>query len=435
MPFGIGNSGTKGAPATVNELTGSLTANRIPYASGANTLANGSFTDDAAGAVTLTNGTAGKTAFKMNTSGLVQGNAVAAPTFSSGSVTSNVATITCTAAHNLVTGQILTVTGSAGVAVNGTYIITVTTATAFTFAKTVGNGTITAATLTPNAMLQLSAAPTTPLSTADVMLSASGVAQVPLVIQAKASQTADLMHFQTSTGGANSGVDKAGVIQCNTFSSVGGTLPQTTASLLIYQGTLYQASDKQIAWDSDTDVVSVTQDVGINRAAANVLSITRGVQGTNTGWIQNPAGDLVKTADQVVDSTTAANDTHLVTLSIATTRKIAFEADLFFSAGDTLTDGWVLSFDQGTATATDFIASAVCFDGGVATAVTNQRTTALATVMSQTITVNTDFEVQVRGHLTVNGAGTFGLKWGKEADAGTGLTLRKGSRLRLWDMP
>ena len=144
---------------------------------------------------------------------------------------------------------------------------------------------------------------------------------------------------------------------------------------------------------------------------------------------------MVKTADQVVDSTTAANDTHLVTLSIATTRKIAFEADLFFSAGDTLTDGWVLSFDQGTATATDFIASAVCFDGGVATAVTNQRTTALATVMSQTITVNTDFEVQVRGHLTVNGAGTFGLKWGKEADAGTRLTLRKGSRLRLWDMP
>lgn len=264
---------------------------------------------------------------------------------------------------------------------------------------------------------------------------------VQLTVKGSATQTANLVEFQTSAGAKGMTFDVTnGVVAFPLTFRLGGSTAAPTdnagSKVVFYAGApsgFNLSGDTRLFWWSDGSGVAGSQDTAIYRAAASVVTI--GDAATGKGFFQSAAGQIVKTADQTVDSTTAANDTHLVSVSLATTRKIAFELALFFTAGDTLADGWVLSFDQGTATATDFIAEAQVFDGGLATAATNYRTTALATVMSQTATTNTNFEVIVKGHLTVNGAGTFGIKWGKEADAGTALTLRKGSRLMLWDMP
>lgn len=149
-------------------------------------------------------------AIAMGASGLITGNAVSAPTFSSGSVTSNVATINTTAAHNLVSGQIVTISGSAGVAVNGSYIITVVDFNTFTFAKTVGDGTITAATITPEATVQFGAAPTTPSAIADVMMSCSATSQIACVFQAKSGQSANIVNFVTSADVVTSSINSSG---------------------------------------------------------------------------------------------------------------------------------------------------------------------------------------------------------------------------------
>jgi hypothetical protein len=80
-------------------------------------------------------------------------------TISNVALTSNVATITTSAAHGLVVGQVVTIAGLTNTALNGTYTITtVPTTTTFTFARTNSNiastadsGTIARAILVPNA--------------------------------------------------------------------------------------------------------------------------------------------------------------------------------------------------------------------------------------------------------------------------------------------
>lgn len=74
-------------------------------------------------------------------------------------LTSNVATITTSAAHGFVVGQTVTITGLTNTALNGTYAVTaVPSATTFTFARTNSNitstadsGTIARAIAVPNA--------------------------------------------------------------------------------------------------------------------------------------------------------------------------------------------------------------------------------------------------------------------------------------------
>lgn len=192
------------------------------------------------------------------------------------------------------------------------------------------------------------------------------------------------------------------------------------------------SSDTLVQWDSNSSLTG-TLDTGLARASSGVVKAI-GESGA-AGWIQNTAGDLTNTSDQTVDSTTMANATALVTPSIPSGAKIEFVATLIFEAGDTLADGVKIDFDQGSATATYFIADAVLYDGGVTAALTGGRSSTLAADISAAVTTSATFKIVVTGHLVVNAAGTFGVRFAKVADAGTGLTLKRGSSILLKYMP
>lgn len=79
-------------------------------------------------------GSSATDALRLSASGAVYGNAVTAPTFSSASRSgSALVTMVTSPAHNLATGQIVTITGSTVAAYNGAWQITVTSTTQFTY--------------------------------------------------------------------------------------------------------------------------------------------------------------------------------------------------------------------------------------------------------------------------------------------------------------
>jgi hypothetical protein len=469
MSLGIGNAGSTGSAAS-NPTIVSGTVNRLARFTDVTTIGDSRIVNDGV---------------------RLYGATTSAPTFASGSVNSNTATINTTAAHGLVTGDFVTISGSTGVNVNGTYSITVVDTDTFSFSITVGDGTITAATITPRAVLKLGADTT---SLGEVVIGSSESTKPALVLQAATSQSVPLMDLQSVSGtrylsfgpGQNSDVPSNFQLVVNpegaNLSSLGNA-----ANIIVYKNQypfmvflnsssgltnsdglfiglednqygalvlkenmplhlgsndvqfmsldnkkLVLRADAQCAFSSNTGNVDATPDAGLDRVTAKVTKTTDG--STGLGWHQT-AGDLFVDADQTVDSTTLTNATSLVTASIATTRKIAFEAYLPFTAGDTVADGIKLDFGQGSATATYFIADAELIDGAGFATLTNPRVAGLTTAISVASTTNTNFVVKIKGALVVNGAGTFGLRFAKVSDAGTGLTLKRGAWMWLKDMP
>ncbi|MCW8128918.1 MAG: hypothetical protein KIS92_00910 [Planctomycetota bacterium] len=360
------------------------------------------------------------------------GVAVSAPTFSSGSVTSNVATINTTAAHGLTTGDKVTISGSAGVSVNGTYQVTFVDSDTFTFNKTVGNGTITAATITPEPMLQLAGGINTAFApSVDVLVAPATTSRTALSVMAPSGYSASAKLITIGTnGGTSMWVPSAGSTWAFGNNDYRMEIGNNGVGLSNNAGISWTPST---GYGSSGDLYNLS-DTAIPRVAPGITKTSGGSAGAAYGWHQT-AGDLLVNADQAVDSATLTNATSLVTVSIATTRKIAFEAYLPFTAGDTVADGVQIDFAQGTATATYFIADAELVDGAGLATLTNPRVSALNTAISVAATTNTNFTIKIRGALVVNGAGTFGLRFAKVADAGTGLTLKRGSWIKLWDMP
>lgn len=167
----------------------------------------------------------------------------------------------------------------------------------------------------------------------------------------------------------------------------------------------------------------------ISRVANNVL----GVYGTSSadGWIQNRAGRRRITADATTTSTTPANLTAL-TVNLEAGRHYTFKLVLF-TENATAADGLRVDFDGGTATMTDFRA-----EGYVADSTSVVSLPGVTTLADDLVDTNVSGAalVEINGTLTVNAAGTFIPRLGKEADAaGATLTYRRGSYLWVEDMP
>ncbi len=161
---GVGiQSNTYGAPKANLDCWGTINGYGITLKAGTGSSTNNiGFGSKATNVIQFSDGGTTNASFgtadalNLNTCGRLYGVSVGDPTFSSGSVTSNVATITCTAAHKLLTGQRVKISGSATTVVDSAEAyITKTSGTAFTFPFTIANGSITAATINVLPSLQL----------------------------------------------------------------------------------------------------------------------------------------------------------------------------------------------------------------------------------------------------------------------------------------
>ena len=211
------------------------------------------------------------------------GVAVSAPTFSSGSVTTNVATINTTAAHGLTTGDIVTVSGSTGVTVDGTFKITVVDSDTFTYAITVGNGTITAATITPVGQLQLGGAvsspPTSPLSIGGATTITGSADVVQLTVKANGTQTAHIQEWKNTTGSTVAYVqeDQGGGFFGN-VNLFNGSTSDSYGHYSLGNPGLKLGNDQSINWSTDANAAG-TLVVGLARSADGQVKVTDGSTG------------------------------------------------------------------------------------------------------------------------------------------------------------
>jgi len=184
--------------------------------------------------VVVTNGTNEGYGAVYNAAGRIYGRAVANPiaslTVANHTTNGTICTITTTAVHSLVAGQIVTLAtwiwATGGGVVNGTWLVgTVPSTTTFTITPTTcpltGSNPTVVGTVTVQPTLQLASPPTTPVPATDVLIGSSGAAQVPLTIQGKAGQAVNLQEWKDSTGATGLFVGSTGLVQHSSGSSLG----------------------------------------------------------------------------------------------------------------------------------------------------------------------------------------------------------------------
>ncbi len=439
--IGAGTTGRSTSVIVGTAIT-STTANDLIIQSNDTGLAR----SGAANFVSVTNGTATAYAIKIGASGRISGSAVAAPTFSSGSVTSNVATINTTAVHNLVTGQIVTISGSAGVAVNGTYIITVTSATAFTFSKTVGDGTITAATITPFASLQVGAAPVAPSATAEMQVGGSvyiegNADETQLLVKGNATQsyTNPPVVVQNSSGtpflqfGYNfNGVSNyGGILWLGNITPDAGNTNYTIASdgtnLVLNAhdgGALSLGIGGTSKWvvTASTGQLHASSTAGFSSTVDGVMSVFY-TDETTPAWMQNGAGTKRLTANVTNATATFSNLTDL-SMNVLAGRKYVGMMVVKCN-NSTAAEGVKFDFNGGSATMTSFWAAASEQVGGT-TVLGTAISTALNGVINYT-TITGETIIVIYVSFVVNAAGTIIPRVAEDSTAIGTLTAELGS--------
>ena len=195
-------------------------------------------------------------------------------------------------------------------------------------------------------------------------------------------------------------------------------------------GGLLLADVNMIKWSSDDESFG-TADCGLKRAAAGVISTN---DGTNNCWLQNTAGRAFLASAFTNDTTTMNNVTGL-SVTLKAGRKYAFTAHIFVS-NSTGTDGFVVDFDGGTATATTYRAFMDTIADGETTFLQTEMVTAIASDITYAEAANNDVvKITITGAIVVNAGGTFIPRAGMSVDTGGTLTVHIGSHIIVEDMP
>lgn len=167
-------------------------------------------------------------------------------------------------------------------------------------------------------------------------------------------------------------------------------------------------------------------DVNLYRVAPKVFGIGSN-SSTPIGWMQW-AGEAYLGTNQTNATTTPVSTTLSATLQAGRNYGFKFIGYLSDSIS---TDGAVIDFDGGTATATNFRTQCTAFDTALNL---SQQVSALATdIAATTFTGNGMFECH--GSITVNAAGTFIPRFFQNAHTTGTLTILVGSHLITFDMP
>jgi hypothetical protein len=187
-------------------------------------------------------------------------------------------------------------------------------------------------------------------------------------------------------------------------------------------------SGSQVAWNSSaTDIVGGSIDTAFVRVAAGVA----GLATSPATWFQSTAGRARNTADRTNATVTMSNLTDL-TMNLLAGRKYIGRIVLIAnnSAG---TEGLAFDFNGGSATMTNFQATAEETPIGATLGVTNA--TALGTAITSTVVATTDTIYAINITLVCNAAGTFIPRFAEVSHTSGTATVRLGSYMMLEDSP
>lgn len=137
--------------------------------------------------------------------------------------------------------------------------------------------------------------------------------------------------------------------------------------------------------------------------------------------------DLRVTSNVTNATATLANATGLVTTTNLTAGKTYRITGNIYVVDSVAAEGIKIALDAGTATATNIRAEMIITDSALKTAA---QVSALATATTAA-TVTGDSIIQIVGTITVNAAGTFGIRFAQNSHTSGTATLYQGSVLHL----
>lgn len=174
------------------------------------------------------------------------------------------------------------------------------------------------------------------------------------------------------------------------------------------------------------------QNAGITWVASKVLSFSDGT--TNAaGWMQW-AGELRVTSDVTYTSTTVLAT--VTGLSVALTAGRTYGFDVYLSFTDAAAGGIQAAMvATGGLTATAIEYDGYIIDSGANGIKGNAQAAALGGVVASATTTGTAGLVRISGTITVNVAGTLNVQAAQNTSSGTATTVKRGSRMFVYDMP
>lgn len=180
-------------------------------------------------------------------------------------------------------------------------------------------------------------------------------------------------------------------------------------------------------WTNGNDVASSSIDTGLFRGAASVVAFSDG-GGNHNGWL-NWSGELRTTS---ATNYTNATPTTIMSVALAAGRTYSFDGYIPVTAGGTAGGVQVVLNASGGLTATAIQADSIITSNNVH--VGQVSVSSITTLSSAVMGAATGY-VEFHGTITVNVAGTLNFQTAQSSTNATTMTIGRGARVFLYDMP
>lgn len=196
-------------------------------------------------------------------------------------------------------------------------------------------------------------------------------------------------------------------------------------------GNFFTNKDKGLIFYNSADL-SGSVDSGVGRAAAGVVEVNSGTQGT-LRWL-NWAGEAYVTTDASASASTTLTDISGLSVTLQNGRKYSFEAQLPFTCAAA---GGIKASIAGTASANNVRFNGYIVDSAANGIKGNTQASALGTTVASATTTGTDGIVQIYGSIEVGstGAGTLTVQWAQNTSNATNTVIKRGAYFIVNDMP
>lgn len=382
---------------------------------------------------------------RLNYGGVIIGTAPATPTFSSAARAGSTTCVITTTdnPHKITVGSWVTIANSSVAAYNGTWPVTATTSTTFSYVcLSSATDSATSITITPLGINQFGAQSDsgtaagygTAIALSDNLMVHTATGNTILALAQKASGNGIFLNMLSNAGTSVASVNSAG--QFSSAASFRSSLAGRGFGMTV-AGQICVGSGGVFAASDNTSGVAGSLDVGFSRGpVAGVWCAGNGTAGDTTAEIKDARAVSAVTDQTAIDTTTLTVVTTATRpLKGASGTTYNFELYIPITQGSVLADGLKFDMAGGTATYSFFCADVEITDGGVPVAVTNSHMTAANTAVSLTSpTSGTTVALYATGTFTTSSAAaaTVAANLAKSADVGTGITPLAGRYLHIW---